>query len=97
MTAEIKHIKVEQDTRLAPILQAAGDHPVILDVGDAAYRVNPLGPTSSPFTVESAYASVQTLDGRSRADISPEELERIIEEAKTQYAQHLVEDLNDEA
>ena len=53
---------------------AAGGHPVILEVGDAAYRVNPLGPTTSPFTVESAYASVRTVDGRSGADITDDDL-----------------------
>lgn len=97
MTTEIKHIKVEGDTRLAPFLQAAGTLPVILEVGDTAYRVNPLGVMTSPFTVESAYASVQTVDGRSGATISDEELEHIIDEANAQYERHLLEDLADEA
>jgi hypothetical protein len=82
MTLEIKRIKIDEDTRIAPILQAAGDRPVILEVGGAAYRVNPLGAISSPFTVESAYASVRTIDGRNGAEISNEELENIIDEAK---------------
>ena len=96
MTTEIRHIKVDQDTRIAPILQAAGDNPVILEVGDAAYRVNPLGATSSPFTVESAYASVRTVDGRTGADISAAELDSIIDTAKEQYARHLCDDLDGE-
>lgn len=97
MAAEIKHIKVDKDTRIEPILEQAGNSPVIIEFGDAAYRVNPLGTTSSPFTVESAYGSVQTIDGRRGADISDEELETMIDEAKKQYAQHLVEELDHEA
>lgn len=97
MATEIKHIKVDKDTRIAPILAAAGDRPIIIEVGDTAYRVNPLGPTTSPFTVETAYDSVRTVDGRAGADISTEELERMIDEAKTRYAQHLLDELADEA
>lgn len=85
MATEIKRIKIDRDTRIEPILEAAGDDPVIIEFGDAAYRINPLGATSSPFTVESAYASVRTVDGRSGADISDEELEGIIDEAKARY------------
>jgi hypothetical protein len=82
MSTEIKRIKVDKDTRIEPILQEAGDGPVIIEFGNAAYRVNPLGNTSSPFTVESAYASVRTVDGHRGADISDEELEDMIDEAK---------------
>lgn len=96
MTTEIKRIKVNKDTRIEPILEAAGESPVILEFGDSAYRVNPLGATSSPFTVESAYASVRTVDGRTGAEISDEELEGMIDEAKARYAQRLLEDLNGE-
>ena len=56
--------------------------------------INPIGATSSPFTVESAYASVRTIDGRSGADISDEELEAIIDEAKERFVQHLLEELD---
>jgi hypothetical protein len=52
-----------------------------------------LGTTSSPFTVESAYASVRTIAGRTGADILDEELELIIDEAKAGMAQHLLEEL----
>jgi hypothetical protein len=97
MATEIKHIKVDADTPIAPILAAAGDHPVIIEVGDAAYRVNPLGPTSSPFTVETAYASVHTVDGRTGAEISDDELERMIDEAKARCAEHLLDELAGEA
>jgi hypothetical protein len=97
MATEIKRIKVDEETRIAPILAAARDRPVILEVGDAAYRVNPLGPTSSPFTAESAYASVRTLDGRAGWEIFDEELESMIDQAKAQYAQHLLDELADQA
>ena len=96
MTTGINRIKVDKDARIKPILEAAGESPVIVEVGDSAYRVNPLGATSSPFTVESAYASVRTVDGRSGADISDEELESMIDEAKARYAQRLREDLTGE-
>jgi hypothetical protein len=36
MTTEIKHIKVDKDTRIEAILEAAGNSPVILEFGDAA-------------------------------------------------------------
>ncbi len=96
MATDIKRIKVDRDTRIEPILEAAGDSPVIIEFGDAAYRVNPLGVTSSPFTAESAYASIQTVDGRAGADISDEELEDMIDEAKAQYARRLIEELDHE-
>ena len=96
MTTEIKRIKVDKDTRIEPILQAAGDNPVIIEVGDSAYRVNPLGVTTSPFTVESAYASVRTVDGRSGADIPDAELERMIDEATARYAQRLIDEFTGE-
>ena len=82
MSTEIKRIKVDKDTRIEPILKEAGGSPVIVEFGNTAYRINPVGDTSSPFTVESAYASVRTLDGRSGAEISDEELEAMIGEAK---------------
>jgi hypothetical protein len=86
MTADIKHIKVDKDTRIEPILEEAGNGPVILQLGNTAYRLNPMGETSSPFTVESAYASVRTVDGRSGADISADELDEMIEDAKRWYS-----------
>lgn len=97
MATEIKHIKVDRDTRIEPILEAAGEGPIIIEFGDAAFRVNPLGATSSPFTVESAYASVRTVDGRSGAGITNDELEGMIDEAKSHYAQRLVEEFDHEA
>ncbi len=80
MATEIKHIKVDRDTRIGPLLKAAGSNPVIVELGDAAYRINPVGATSSPFTVESAHASVHTVDGRGGADIADEELEEVIDD-----------------
>jgi hypothetical protein len=96
MATEIKRIRVDRDTRIEPILEAAADRPVIIEYGDAAYRVNPLGATSSPFTVESAYASLRTVEGRGGADISDDELEVMIAEAKARYAQRLIEVLEGE-
>ena len=81
MATEIRHIKVDRETRIESLLRATGTDPVIIELGDAAYRINPVGATSSPFTVESAYASVRTADGRTGADISDEELEAIITQA----------------
>ena len=94
MATEIKHIKVDKDTRIEPLLRAAGNSPVIVELGDTAYRINPVGATSSPFTVASAYASVRTVDGRSGSDISDEELEAMIDEVKGRFAQHLLEELD---
>ena len=94
MATDIKHIKVDRETRLEPILAAAGHDPVILEFGDAAYRLNPLGETSSPFTVETAYASVRAVDGRGGADIPAEELEELIDEAGRRYARRLAEEID---
>jgi hypothetical protein len=96
VSTEIKRIKVDKDTRIEPILKEAGDSPVIIEFGNKAYRINPVGNTSSPFTVESAYASVKTIDGRTGTDVSDEELEAMIDEAKDRYAQLLVEELDHE-
>jgi hypothetical protein len=84
MVTEIKHIKIDEDTRIGPLLSAAGGRPIIVELGDTAYRINPLGATSSPFTVESAYASIRTVDGLSGADVSDDVLESMIDEAKGQ-------------
>ena len=97
MATEIKRIKVDRDTRIEPILAEAEDKPIIVEFGDSAYRVNPLGATSSPFTVESAYASVKTIDGRDGADISDDELETMIDEAKQEYARRLIAELDHDA
>ncbi len=83
MATEIRRIKVDRETRIGPVLKATGTDPMIVELGDAAYRINPVGATSSPFTVESAYASVCTTDGRTGAAISDDELEAIIAEAGT--------------
>ena len=91
MATEIKHIKIDEDTRIGPLLSAAGSSPVIVEIGDTAYRINPLGATSSPFTVESAYASIRTVDGRSGANVSDDDLEAMIDEAKGHFAQRLLE------
>jgi hypothetical protein len=94
MTTDIKHIKVDRNTRIEPILEAAGNSPVILEFGDAAYRLNPVGETSSPFTAETAYGSVRTVDGRGGEDISAEEPDALIEDAGRRYAQRQVEEID---
>jgi hypothetical protein len=79
MATEIRRIRIDEDTRIGPLLSAAGTSPVIVELGDTAYRINPLGITTSPFTVESAYASIRTVDGRRGADISDDDLESMID------------------
>jgi hypothetical protein len=44
--------------------------------------------------VESAYASIRTVDGRGGADISDYDLEAIIDEAKGHFARHLLDELD---
>ncbi|HVA88420.1 MAG TPA: hypothetical protein VNL71_01120 [Chloroflexota bacterium] len=96
MTTEIKHMRVDKDMRVGPLLGAAGDSPMIIELGDTAYRINPVGTTSSPFTVESAYASVRTVDGRGGTEIPDEELEVMIDAVKERFAQPELETLADE-
>jgi len=94
MATEIKHIKVDKDTRIEPILAEAAKVPVVLDFHDSAYRLNPVGETSSPFTAETAYRSVRTVDGRSGEDVSAQELDEMIEDARRGYARRLIEEID---
>jgi len=78
MAAEPKRIKVDKDTHIQPILEAAKDRAVIIEMNGFAYRVNPVGDTASPFTARTAYASVKTVDGRLGREVSNEEIEEAI-------------------
>ncbi len=95
MATEVTHIKVDKDTHIEPILEAARDRAVIVEMNGFAYRVNLVGDTSSPFTAGSAYASVKTVDGRSGADVSNEEIEDAIRQANEDSARHSVEQVRD--
>ncbi len=95
MATEVTRIKVNKDTHIEPILEAARDKAVIIEMNGLAYRVNPVGDTSSPFTAESAYASIKTVDGRSGAEVSNEEIEDAIRQANEDSAQHIVEQAKD--
>jgi hypothetical protein len=93
MPTDVKKIEVDRDTRIEPILAAARNNAVIVEMDGFAYRVNPVGDTSSPFTVETAYASVKTVDGRSGGDVSNEEIEDVIRQANEENAQRLVDQM----
>lgn len=90
MATEAKKIKVDKDTRIEPILTEARDNAVIVEMDGFAYRVNPVGDTSSPFTVETAYASIKTVDGRSGGEVSDEEIEDAIRQTNEENAQRIV-------
>ena len=94
MATDSTHMEVDKDTPIEQLLGAARTGPLIIEMGGAAYRINPVGTTSSPFTVEGAYASVRTVDGRGGTDISDEELEAIIDEAKDTLASRVFDDLD---
>ena len=89
MSAEVKKIKVDRDTRIEPILAEARDNAIIVEMDGFAYRVNPVGDTSSPFTIETAFASVKTVDGRSGGEVSNEEIEDAIRQANEENAQRI--------
>jgi len=95
MTTEVKRIKVDKDTHIEPILEAAKDRAVIIEMDGFAYRVNPVGDTFSPFTARTAYASVKTVDGRSGGEVSNEEIEEAIHQANEDNAQNIVDEGRD--
>lgn len=89
MAAEPKRIQVDRDTLLKPILEAASVHPIIVEMNGTTYRINAERLPSSPFTAESAYASARMADGRVGADISAEESDRMMRDAREGYADYL--------
>jgi tRNA pseudouridine-54 N-methylase len=95
MATEVQRIKVNKNTHIEMILEAARDRAVIIEMNGFAYRVNPVGDTSSPFTAETAYASVKTVDGRSGAGVSNEEIEDAIRQANEDSVRHVVEQVGD--
>ncbi len=93
MATEVKRIKVDKDTHIEPILEAAKDRAVIIEMDGFAYRVNPVGNIASPFTARTAYASVKTVDGRSGGDVSNDEIEEAIHQANEDNAQHIISEM----
>ncbi len=96
MAAEPKRIQVDHDTRLEPILEEASTHPIIVDMNGTTYRLNAERVSSSPFTVESAYASARTIDGRAGADISTEDFDQMMRDAREDYADYLADKMSKE-
>lgn len=90
MAAEPKRIRADHDTKLEPILEEAASQPLIVELNGNAYRINAELVSSSPFSAEAAYASVRTVDGRTGAEVSDEELANIIKDAREDYADYLV-------
>jgi len=51
MTVETKIIKVNKDTKLEQLTEEARNNPIIFEINGSAYSLNPIGNSSSPFTV----------------------------------------------
>ena len=96
MTVETKRIKVNKDTRLEQLTEEARNNPIIFEINGSAYSLNPIGHSSSPFTVKSAYASIKTIDGRSGEDGSNEEIVEAIQRANEEHARNIFEELNNQ-
>ncbi len=94
MTTETKRLEVDKDTKVERLAEAARSNPVVFEIDGLAYAVNLVGRGDSPFTAESAYASVKTIDGRSGADVSNEEIVDAIEQAKEEHAGKILDEMN---
>ncbi len=94
MTTETKRLEVDKDTKVERLAEAARSNPVVFEIGGLAYAVNLVGRSDSPFTAESAYASVKTIDGRSGADVSNEEIIDAIEQAKEEHVRKILDEMN---
>ena len=96
MTAETKRLEVDKDTKVEQLVQAVRSNSVIFEIDGLTYAINLVGRGSSPFTAESAYASVKTIDGRSGADVSNDEIVDAIEQAKKEHARKILEEMNEQ-
>lgn len=91
MTAEPKHYRVNDETRAKPLIRAAMDSPVVVEIDSKSYEVNVKDAATVPFTARSAYGSLPSLPGRE--NISDEELERIIRQANEQHAREIIDQM----
>ena len=89
MSAEPKRLRASEE--LEPILREATRHPLIVEIGDNVYRLNAEQVRPSPYTLESAYASLPPLGGKRGAEISDDELEGMIERAKEDNARDILD------
>lgn len=79
------------------LIKEAREHPVIVEMDGKPYEVKVRDmSSSSPFTVDSAYASITTVHGRRGESISAQEFNRMMEDAKEDYADYLAEKLKSE-
>lgn len=76
------------------LFEEARNHPVIVEMDGKPYVVNMREMNSSPFTAETARASLPSLEGRGY--VSDDELEDIIREANEKHAREIMEQMDDE-
>lgn len=99
---ESEHTAMTQRARrlsgeTASLIQEAATHPVLVELNGRPYEVTVRDlSASSPFTVDSAYASITTVAGKHGADLSAEEFTRMMDEAREDYDAYLVEHLQSE-
>lgn len=79
------------------LIREAIEHPVMVEIDGKPHEVRARSVSAlSPFTVDSAYASITTADGRRGEDISAEDFNQMMEDAREDYADYLAEKMNSE-
>lgn len=79
------------------LIREATGHPVVVEIDGKPHEVRVRSvSTPSPFTVDSAYASITTSDGRRGEDISAKEFNQMIEDAREDYTNYLMEKMKSE-
>ena len=92
MSSQIKRIKIGKDVSLNQILEQADRGPVEIERDGKIYDIY-----ARPFTAESVYGSVKTVDGRTGAQVSNEEIEAAIRRANEENAERVMHSLRDDA
>lgn len=90
MSTEPKRIRANDDVSLDQVLEQADGQPVEIERRGKIYDLY-----ARPYTAENVYASVKTIDGRSGAQVSNDEIEEAIRLAKEENVQRVLDGLRD--
>lgn len=79
------------------LIREATEHPVVVEIDGKPHEVRARNVGApSPFTVASTYASITTTDGGRGENISATEFDRMMEDAREDYADYLAEKMKSE-
>ena len=94
MTAEPKRVRVNGEVER--LLEEAANQPLIAESEGNAYRIyaeRVLPP--SPYTIDTVYGSLPSLNGRPGSDISNDELQEMIDAGKEENLTNIIEGMNE--